>query len=73
MLIFLAYRAMAGAGADVIVESQVMLLGVWAGLGWAGLGVSCVESYLHVPAFTVHDLKIKPFYCSHFLLPRIKK
>ena len=36
MLIFLAYRAMAGA--DVIVESQVMLLGVWSGLGWAGLG-----------------------------------
>ena len=38
MLIYLAYRAMAGAGADVIVESQVMLLGdcLGAGLGWAG-------------------------------------
>ena len=49
---------MAGAGADVIVESQVMLLGVWAGLGWAGLGVSCVESYLHVPAFTIRKLNL---------------
>ena len=51
---FLAYRAVAGA--DVIVESLVMVLGDslgcstwcwaglgWAGLGWAGLGVSCVE------------------------------
>ena len=43
MLIFLTYRAMAGAGADVIVESQVMLLGdcLGAGLGWAGLGWVC--------------------------------
>ena len=41
---FLAYRAVAGA--DVIVESLVMVLGDslgWAGLaglGWAGLGLA---------------------------------
>ena len=50
---------MAGAGADVIVESQVMLLGDclgadaelgctglgWAGLGWAGLGWAIHPNY----------------------------
>ena len=41
-------------------------------VGWAGLG-GCVVCGVISSCPRLHDPKIKPFYCSHFLLPRIDK